>query len=60
MDGFYSGSPLGLNMLLADDTADHDFFSTLPQEIQWQVEEHMSEFSSMEEVRQYAHKLMNE
>lgn len=60
MDGFYSGSPIGLNMLLASDTAEHDFFSSLPRDIQWQLEEHQNEFQSLADVKEYARKLMNQ
>ncbi|MCI9273286.1 MAG: hypothetical protein HFE39_04930 [Clostridiales bacterium] len=60
MDGFYSGSPLGLNMLIASDTANHDFFSDLPKEIQWQLEEHQDEFHSLADAKEFAQNLMNQ
>lgn len=51
----YSGA------LLAEDYNDvhrEDFFSSLPEEVQEEINEHQDEFQSEEEMREYAHTLM--
>lgn len=58
MDGFYSGSPLGLQMLLAEDTATQEFYSALPEDVQWQIREHQEEFRTPEELHRYAKRLL--
>lgn len=57
-DGFYSGSPLGLNMLITEDEDLGKYFSELPDYVKEAINQKADSIHSAEELRDFADKLM--
>lgn len=57
-DGFYSGSPLGLNMLMSEDEDLGKYFSELPDYVREIINKKADNIHSAEELRDFADKLL--
>lgn len=57
-DGFYPGSPLGLQMLMAEDLDLNHYFMSLPDEVRGEINQHAESFHSADDLYQFAEQLM--
>lgn len=56
-DGFYGANTLAISSILDQNAADSDYFFSLPEEVQEQVNAHADMFRNGDDMRRYVEEL---